>query len=152
MKELLSETVNFSAEIAAIKQKFGPTYHREPKAIEEAAQLWGLKCNPQGVIYSAAEDIKIEHKGYSAAIRLYGTGKGYWHVSLSLITPQSGFGTPATVWGCTAFTNALAARKWGLARLLQHCRGSAESRGADARLAVFLTKLEAERTPQLALF
>lgn len=146
------DIIDFRAEIFEIKQKYGPRYHCEGKAIREAAALWGAQCNEHGVLNQLTDLITVEHKRYTAAIHLYETGKFYWHVALSFSTPDSGFGSPASVWTGTAFSNDLAARRWAVYSLSGRCHGRAETYPKDADLAAFRNKLEEELTPQLALF
>jgi hypothetical protein len=92
------DIVDFRREFHTIKQKFGPRYYCEEQAAQEAARLWGAHCNVHGVLDQVTEQIRVEHKRYSAAIRLYETAKSYWHISLGFTTPDFGFATPATVW------------------------------------------------------
>ena len=77
--------------------------------------------------------------------------KGYWHVSRDFTAPDSGSGSPASVWDGIAFTNALAARRYGIGRLLERC-DTQERYNDTPDLAAFGRKLEAELTPQLTLF
>lgn len=145
------DTVDFRSELQAIRQKFGSKYYREPKAAQEAAKLWGYNCNEHGVLMAVTETIRVEGKGYSAAVRLYESQKGYWHISTDFHAPDSGSGNPASVWDGVAFTNALSARRYGIGRLLDRC--DTQKRYTDTpALAAFRKKLEAEMTPQLALF
>lgn len=145
------DTVDFRSELQAIRQKFGPKYYRQPKAAQEAAKLWGYRCNEHGVLMTVAETISVEGKGYSATVRLYESQKGYWHISTDFHAPDSGSRNPASVWDGVAFTNALAARRYGIGRLLDRC--DTQKRYPDtSALAAFRKKLEAELTPQLALF
>lgn len=145
------DMIDLCADLHAIRRKFGPQYYREPQATIEAAALWGARCNQHGVMNEVTEKIRIEHRGYSATLRLYESEKGYWHVSRDFTAPDSGSGSPASVWDGIAFTSALAARRYGIGRLLERC-DIQERYGNTAELATFRSKLEAELTPQLALF
>ena len=146
-----NDMIDLCADLHAIRQKFGPHYYREPQATVEAAELWGARCNQHGVMNQIAELIRIEHKGYSATLRLYQSDKGYWHVSRDFTAPDSGSGSPASVWNGVAFKNDLAARRYGIGRLLERC--DTQQRYNDTPdLAAFRRKLEAELTPQLTLF
>lgn len=146
-----NDTVDFRSELKAIRQKFGPKYFREPKAAQEAAALWGYRCNEHGVLMQVTEKIRVEGKGFAATVRLYESEKGYWHISTDFHAPDSGSGNPASVWDGVAFTNALAGRRYGIGRLLERC--DSQKRYTDTpALAAFRRKLEAELTPQLALF
>ncbi|MCZ4269087.1 hypothetical protein O4H48_14415 [Rhodobacteraceae bacterium G21628-S1] len=145
------DRIDFRCELHAIRQKFGPKYFREPKAAQEAARLWGYDCNEHGVLMHVTEKIRVEHKGYSATVRLYESAKGYWHVSTNFTAPDSGSGNPASVWDGLAFTNGLAARRYAVGRLLDRC-DTQKRYGDTPALATFKRKLEAELTPQLALF
>lgn len=145
------DMIDLCADLHAIRQKFGPKYYQEPQATIEAAALWGAKCNSCGVLTDVTERIRVEHQGYRATLRLYESEKGYWHVSRSFDAPNSGSGSPASVWDGIAFTNALAARRYGIGRLLERC-DQQERFDKSAALAAFRRKLEAELTPQLTLF
>lgn len=146
------DIVDFRCELHAIKQKFGPRYYCDEQAAQEAALLWGAHCNMHGVLDQITEQISVEHKRYSAAIRLHETAKGYWHISLSFNAPDSGFASPATVWNETAFTNEPAARRSAIEQLLQRCADRLDTRERNTELKTFRNKLEAQLTPQLTLF
>ena len=146
-----NDIIDLRCELHNIREKFGDRYFANQEAVQEAARLWGTECNRNGVLNNVTEKIRVEHKGYSATIRLYESAKGYWHVSVDFTVPDSGSGGPASVWDGTAFANALAGRRWGVERLLQRC-DTQERYGRNADLAVFRRKLEAELTPQLTLF
>ena len=145
------DTIDFRCELHAIREKFGERYYDSEEAVQEAAQLWGLACNKHGVLQQITERIRVEHRGYSATVRLYESAKGYWKVATDFTAPDSGSGGPASVWGATAFTHELAARRCGIMRLLERC-DTQERYGNCAELAAFRRKLEAELTPQLDLF
>lgn len=146
------DIIDFRAELNAIVQKFGPRYHCDESAISQAADLWGAQCNKHGVLDQITEKIRVEHKGYAATIRLYRTAKGYWHIALDFTAPLSGFATPASVWTGIAYTSDLAARRAAVGYLLSRGTIQAGSGGLPSDLNAFRVKLEAELTPQLALF
>ena len=152
MNQLQSnDIIDMRCDLHAIRKKFGERYFASEDAIQEAASLWGASCNRHGVLDNITEKVRVEHKGYSATIRLYRTGKGYWHVARDFNAPDSGSGGPATVWDGIAFKNALAARRWAVQRLLERC-DKQERYDRNPALGTFRHKLEAEMTPQLALF
>lgn len=144
--------VDFGEQLNAIKQRYDSRYHAKNEAVMEAAALWGAQCNDCGVLTQVTETISIVHARYSATIRLYETAKGYWHIALDFHMPDSGFGTPASVWTHRAYNSALAARRAAIEHLLK--RSTSEQHGAtkSAELQAFRAKLEAELTPQLSLF
>lgn len=142
------DIVDFRVELDAIRQKYGPRFHCEENAVIDAAALWGAHCNAHGVLDQITEKISVKHKGYSATIRLYRTAKGYWHIALDFTAPDSGLCTPASVWSGIAYASDLVARRAAIECLLN--RRAVRADGADLR--TFRAKLEAELTPQLALF
>jgi len=118
----------------------------------EAAALWGAQCNRHGMLDQVTEEIRIEHKGYAAAIGLYRTAKGYWHVALEFFAPMSGFATPASVWTAVAYTSDIAARRAAIQRILSCSAVKKDGSGKAGDLRAFRAKLEGALTPQLALF
>lgn len=146
-----TEIIDFRCELHEIREKFGARYYANDDAIQEAAHLWGARCNRHGVMNDVTERIRVEHRGYSGTVRLYESDKGYWHAAHDFNAPDSGSGGPATVWDGTAFTNALAARRWAIKRLLNRCDSQMRF-DKSPEVAIFRRKLEAELTPQLALF
>jgi hypothetical protein len=146
------DIVDFSDELTAIRHKYGARFHSKNEAVTEAAALWGVQCNECGVLTQVTETISIVHARYSATIRLYETAKGYWHIALDFRMPDSGFGTPASVWTHRAYTSALAARRAAIAHLLKRTANEKQGATKRAELQAFRAKLEAELTPQLSLF
>ena len=146
-----TDMIDLSADLEAIRQRYGPQYRREPQATIKAAALWGAKCNSHGVLTDVTERIRVEHQGYSATLNLYETEKGFWHLSCDFHAPDAGSTSPASVWNGIAFTNALAARRCGIKRLLAQC-DQQKRFSHSAALAVLRSKLEAEMTAQLSLF
>lgn len=146
------DIVDFGEQLNAIRQKYGARFHSKNEAVTEAAALWGAQCNDCGVLTQVTETISVVHARYSATIRLYETAKGYWHIALDLRMPDSGFGTPASVWTHQAYTSPLAARRVAIAHLLKRTANAKQGATQRAELQAFRAKLEAELTPQLSLF
>ena len=153
MTELQGDkTVDLRADLHAIKQKYGAKFYMDRKATREAAALWDIHCNENGVLDRASQTVRVDHRGYSATIELYETGEGYWLVSMSFNAPDEGFGIPASVWDCIAFKDECAARRHAVERILNSCHRRLDREGASAHLSAFMALLKAELTPQLTLF
>lgn len=144
--------MDFGEQLDAIKQRHDSRYHARNEAVIEAAALWGAQCNDCGVLTQVTETISIAHAHYSATIRLYETAKGYWHIALNFRMPDSGFGTPASVWTHRAYNSALAARRAAIEHLLKRTASERHPTARSHELHAFRAKLEAELTPQLSLF
>lgn len=144
--------VDKSDEIEAIKRRHGPRYYCEPEAIAQAAALWGAQSNDCGVVLGLRDTVQIEQGRYRSEVRLYATAKRFWFIGLSLTTSMSGFGSPPSVWEPCAFTDNLHARRWALDYLIHRLTFSGKRPSADPQKAMFITKLEVAKTPQMELF
>ncbi len=141
--------IDHSQAIDAIKRKYGPRYFVDPEAFAEAATLWGANCNEHGVVSDVTERIEVKHERCSAEVRLCRTAKGFWLIGLSLTLPQSGFGTPPTVWDVQGFSNGRAARHWAIEYLIERIVRNSQLK--EPTRAEFVRSLQAAKTPQLSL-
>lgn len=141
----------------AIRIKYGPRYFADDACLREVAALWGIDPKHEGINDSGVfiPYKKIEHRAgrCRAEIRYARSPSGLYAMDTSYMTAMCGGGAAPSVWNRVAFLSEADARAAGLNEMIERFRGIAAQGGsdsADARKLIAL--LEAERTPQLALF
>lgn len=150
--------IDHSGEIAAIREQYGPDYHRNGEAVAQAAALWGVEPNPHGVCRPVREESIITAGRCMGKLYFCHTAKDYWLIGAHGCTAISGFSFLPSVWERIGYHSYDDARLAGVLRLLVFFEGEARSTNSchsdssrrEAREAV--RHLEAEKTPQLTLF
>lgn len=143
--------IDKSAELDAIKWKYGPRYFACADAAAEAAALWGAGINECGVMQNLAESIAVEQKRCSAVVNLHQTNKGYWLYGCYLTLPLSGFGFAASIWNARSFTCDMAARRHALDHLIERAGLTSDTPSGQSEHTMFLQKLEDAKAKQLCL-
>jgi hypothetical protein len=149
MKEQFnSNVVDHSLELQAIKNKYGARFHHEPKATQEAAELWELETNKHGVAQNIQTEVLISEKRITAEIYLARTRKNYWLIGISAHTSMPGIGYAPSAWDRTGFTSYDAARKQAIQNVKNFfCRSASEK-----EKPFIIQKLAEKETVQLSLF
>jgi hypothetical protein len=155
--------IDLTEELDAIRCRYGERSHAMPEAMWEAAVLWGVtpqtrSINDCGVFTYAADEVALRTGGCTAAFTLVQAPNGHWAMSTAYHTRISGGGYAPSVWNQRAFPTQGDARLAALCELIHRFGQEAEDRGSltgesnrrEAREMIAL--LEAEKTPQLALF
>jgi len=153
----LTEAVN------AIHHRYGERSHAMPAAMWEAAALCGVtpetrSINDCGVFTCANDEVTLRGSGCKADFTLVQAPNGNWAMSTGYGTRISGGGYAPSVWHRQAFPTRDDARLAALCELIHQFRQEVESQNSlngesnrrEARLMIAM--LEAEKTPQLALF
>jgi len=149
MKEQFNTNViDHSQELQAIKDKYGERFHHEPKATQEAAELWGIETNKCGVCRNITTEVLIDEKRITAEIYLARTTKNYWLTGISAHTSLSGTGYAPSVWDRTGYTSYDAARKQAIQKVKDFFSRSA----LEKEKSFIFSKISEKETPQLSLF
>ncbi len=148
------ETIDFVREREAIKLEFGPRYYADDAATQKAADFWGAKCNPHGVIEGYTTETIAQAGGCSGKLDFAQTSKGYWLIGAHTQTPVSGMGYAPSVWDTCAYCSYHDARLAGIAIISDFFKNTAgnASPSLAADIRKILEQLRAEETPQLTLF
>jgi len=152
-----SEAVNFYDEVMNIKKRYDPNYWRNPSAIKELADFWGVSSNSSGVIPHQAET--IVHIGRcKGQIYFAQTSKGYWLTGLSASSSFNGVSYAPSVTDTIGYKSYQNARKEGVKKLIDffnavtHDLSSCNSEANRANGLKAVSFLKPELTPQLNLF
>ena len=150
------EILDQSQEIEKIKKQY-PEYYKDEKAVQVAAEFWGVTCNNCGVTEYESENL-VNSGGCQGIFRYCETSKGCWLIGISAQSSYTGFGYAPSVWDTNAFHSYHDAKRFVIERLIDFFTSVASSTDScnsdqnrkDAKTAV--TLLIDQRTPQLSLF
>ena len=150
--------IDKTAELDAIKQKYGERYISDWDAIREAAELWGVDCNRHGMITDCHREVLAQKGGCKAEFLTVMSSKGYWLSGLDARSAYNGFGCMPSVWDRVAFSSHQNAKLAAIDKFTDFFNevvnsndscNSAKNR-SDAKQIVAL--LQAASTPQMTLF
>lgn len=142
----MSDIIDRSEELLAIKRQFKDDYFRNEEAHKLAAELWGVECNPHGVAKVTSSEVLVDTGRCSGEMSLARTRDGYFLLGLDAMGPMGGFSYAPSVWDTRALISMRQARCHAITELILYFRGHSIA-GQKAVNAL----LEA-RTPQLDLF
>lgn len=157
------DVIDRRAELNAIRQKHGDRYWAVPDAQWEAAALWGVtpdtnSINDCGVFTYRSDEFCLSAGRCKAEIDLVQAPNQLWAMSTSYQTAIGGGGSAPSVWDRAAYPTRDDALMAGIHHLIDRfkseavdpnsCNGDSNKRNALQMVAL----LEAEKTPQLALF
>jgi len=152
-----SEVVNFYDEVISIKKRYDPNYWRNPNAIKELGDFWGVSSNNSGVIPHKTET--IVHIGRcKGQIYFSHTSKEYWLTGLSASSSFNGVSYAPSVINTIGYKSYQSARKTGVKKLIDffsavsHDLSSCNSEANIANAMKAVSFLKSELTPQLNLF
>lgn len=151
-------TINFNAELSAIRTKYGERFFANENAILEAADLWGCQPNEHGVCRPLKTETIAEVGQCQGSLSFYETSKGYWLMGISTMSSYSGRGYAPSVWDNIGYPSYDDMRLAGVLKLIVFFEGviddtsSCNSNANRLNAKQMLRILEAEKTPQLSFF
>ena len=150
--------IDKSEDIKAILSKYKGEHFRNPDAVKEIAELWGLACNDAGVALTITEEILVEVGQCQGILKYAETSKGYFLIGLSAKTAIGGFGYAPSIWSRTALASYWDAREFAVQKLIDYFEKESVTKNScaasinkqNAKKAA--DRLRGELTPQLSLF
>lgn len=140
-----------------IRARYGSDYYLSDACLRDVAALWGIgsdhACINRHGVFDPCQSLELRAGRCRAEIDYVRSPSGLWAMTTSYMTATCGGGSSPSVWNGVAFFSEDDARAVGIHSLIELFRNIAaagKSEAADARKIISL--LEAERTPQLALF
>ena len=157
------DVIFLSDAIGKIQEKYGDRYFAVPEAQQEAAALWGVKpdtdhINDCGVFTYTSDAMTLCAGNCKAELSLVEAPNHRWAISTGYSTSISGGGYAPSVWNRLAYPSRDDARLAGIFELISRFDregSSINSCNSDAnrqQCRKIIALLEAEKTPQLALF
>lgn len=150
--------IDKSEQIEAIKKKFGRGFYRDPKALQVAAQVWGVEYNSAGVPIKLKRETLVQFGHCKGEMAYVETTKGHVLLGLSASTSIGGFGYAPSVWDRIGFASYWDARACAVEKLINYFEKETASTNSCSSLANKYSAIRAvqflrgEMTPQLELF
>lgn len=96
--------LDYSKEMNAIRQTYGPRYFDSVEAIQAASNLWGIKCNEFGIAAERAEPFVIKTADrYLVEITPSDSPNGKHLIGVNTQTPISGFSYAPSVFSSLGY-------------------------------------------------
>jgi hypothetical protein len=156
LPETTIQAIDYSNEMNAIKQEYGPRYWSHAEAIQKAADLWGFNCNEFGVVPEPKDQLIVKgSERYEVQVDLSESTKGHYLIGMSTQTPISGFSYAPSVFMRLGYPSAQDTRLAGIyeagAYLTQRLQNpcSCSSRAYQAGLENLLQQLQQASQPTL---
>lgn len=156
-------SIDLCPKLAVICRNHGERYFALPAALSEAATLWGVtpdmdRINNCGVFTYTTDAFRLVARGCKAAAWLVETPSGHWAMSTKHEMRTCGSASAPSVWNRVAFPTGDDARLAAIEELTACFTYHAEDRSHESSdssrrdATEMIALLEAEKTPQLALF
>lgn len=137
-----------------IRARYGSDYHLSDACLQDVAALWGIgpdhACINRHGVFDPCQSLELRAGRCCAEIDYVRSPSGLWAMATGYQTANAGGSHAPSVWNSIAFLSEADAKSAALHRLIERFRVMAAQGVSDARKLTEL--LEAERTPQLALF
>lgn len=156
--QAMLKTIDMSEQIEAIKKKFGRDFYRDPKAMQEAAQVWGVEYNSGGAPIKLKRETLVEFGHCKGEMSYVETTKGYVLLGMNASTSIGGFGYAPSIWDGVGFASYWDARACAVEKLINYFEKETASTNSCSSLANkhsamrVVQFLREEMTPQLELF
>lgn len=152
------EIVDNSKIIKALIKRYGEYYFRSEEAIKELQKLWGVDCNPHGVVQNCQRETIVKVGSCEGEFVYAETKKKLWLMSTSVTTAISGQSSMPSVFDHIGYKHPNDARIAAMYEILSFFENtikdnsSTNSEKNKANAGKCIDLLKKKLNPQLKLF